>query len=59
MEFQMNPKSLVGVMAVGQKSIKAGEQHQLREPSIPYGTYLQGKKSHIGPKNTYFWDVNL
>ena len=52
-------KSILGVMALGRKSIEAGESYQLREPSIPYGANFGVKKGDIGPENTYFWNVNL
>ena len=50
-------KSLMGIFAVGRKSIGTGDSYQLREPSIPYGAHLGAKKCDIGPENTYFWDV--
>jgi len=52
-------KSILGVQALGRKTIESGESYQLREPSIPYVTHFGVKKSDIGPKNTYFWNVNL
>jgi len=50
-------KSLMGILAVGRKSIGTGDSYQLREPSIPYGAHFGAKKCDIGPENTYFWDV--
>ncbi|MFH1951583.1 MAG: transposase [Pseudomonadota bacterium] len=50
-------KSILGVLALGRKSIEAGESYQLREPSIPYGAHFGVKKGDIGPINTCFWDV--
>ncbi len=50
-------KSLMGILAVGRKSIGTGDSYQLREPSIPYGAPSGAKKCDIGPENTYFWDV--
>ncbi len=50
-------KSLMGVLAIGRKSIEAGGAYQLREPPIPYGAHFGAKKGDIGYKNTYFWDV--
>jgi len=52
-------KSILGALALGRKSIEAGESYQLREPSIPYGARFGGKKGDIGPENTYFWNVKL
>ena len=52
-------KSTLGVQALGRKTIESGESHQLREPSIPYVAHFGVKKSDIGSKNTYFWNVNL
>ena len=57
--FVEKVKYLMGVLAIGRKSIKAGESYQLRETSIPYGDHFGGKKGDIGPENTYFWNVNL
>jgi putative transposase len=52
-------KSILGALALGRKTIKAGESYQLREPSIPYGGHFGVKKGNIGPENTYFWNVKL
>ena len=52
-------KSIMGVLAIGRKSIEVGESYQLREPSIPYGARFGAKKCYIGPENAYFWDVIL
>ena len=51
-------KSILGALALGRKSIEAGEAYQLREPSIPYNAYFEVKKDDIEAKNTYFWNVN-
>ena len=40
-------QSLMGVLALGRKSIKAGESYHLREPSNPYGEHFGGKKGDI------------
>ena len=53
-EFVEKENSLMGVLAIGRKSIKAGESYRLREPSISYGDHFGGKKGDIGPENTYF-----
>jgi len=46
-------KSLMGVLAIGRKSIGVGESYQLREPEIPYGHHFGAKKGDIGLENTY------
>ena len=53
--FVERVKSLMGVLAIGRKSIRAGESYQLREPASPYGAHLGAKKCDIGPEKTYFW----
>ena len=52
-------KSILGVLALGRKTIESVESYQLREPSIPYVAHFGVKKSDIGSKNTDFWNVNL
>ena len=54
--FVKRLKSLMGVLAIGRKSIEAGESYQLREPAIPYGAHFGVEKSNIKPKNDYLWD---
>jgi putative transposase len=54
--FVERVKSLMGVLAIGRKSIEAGESFQLREPAVPCGAHFEDEKGDIGPKNTYFWD---
>jgi len=56
--FVEKMKSLMGAMAIGRKSTKAGESYQIREPAISYMAHLGAKKSDIGPENTYFWRDN-
>ena len=41
----------LGALALGRKSIEAGESYQLREPSIPYSAHFGVKKGDIGPEN--------
>ena len=50
-------KSIMGNLAIGRKSTKAGESYQLQEPSIPYGEHFGAKKGDIDPENTHFFDV--
>jgi len=57
--FVEGVKSILGVRAKGRKSKETGGFYQLREPSIPYGTYFGVKKDDIEPENTYFWNVNI
>jgi len=45
---------LMGVLAIGRKSIEAGESYQLREPAIPYGAHFGVEKSNIEPKKRLF-----
>lgn len=52
-------KSLLGALALGRKSIEAGESYQLREPVVPYSAHFGVKNGDIGPENTYFWNVKL
>ncbi|MEA3358222.1 MAG: hypothetical protein U9R17_02275 [Thermodesulfobacteriota bacterium] len=42
--FVDSVKAILGALALGRKSIEAGESYQLREPSIPYSTHFEGKK---------------
>jgi hypothetical protein len=52
-------KSIMGLLAIGRKSIAAGEVYQLREPPVPYGNLFGVKKDDIRPAKTYFGDVNI
>ena len=52
-------KPIMGVLAIGRKSIEVGESYQLREPSIPNAARFGVKKCDIGLENTYYWDVIL
>ena len=52
-------KSILGDVAIGRKGLESGNAHHFREPSIAYGAHIGVKKGDIGPKITYFWDVNL
>ena len=42
-----------------ESSIEVGESYQLQEPAIPYSAGFGGKKSDIGPENTYFWNIAM
>ena len=55
-KFIERVKSLMGVLAIGRKSVGVGESYQLREPEAPYGAHFGAKKCDIGPENTYFWN---
>jgi len=57
--FVEGVKSILGIRAKGRKNKETGGSYQLREPSIPYGTYFGVKKDDIEPENTYFWNVNI
>ena len=52
-------KSILGVLALGRKSVESGDAYQLREPSIAYGDHFGAKNDDIGPENFYFWGGNL
>jgi hypothetical protein len=43
-------------LAIGRKSIKAGESYQLRESAVPYSAHFGGKNVDIESENTYFWN---
>jgi len=47
----------LGAVALGRKSIEAGESYQLREAAVPYTDHFGAKKSNIEPENMYIWDV--
>ena len=55
--FVESVKLLMGTLAIGRNSIESGKSFQLRESAVPYGAHFGGKKSNIGPENTYFWGV--
>ena len=55
--FVERVKSLMGVLAIGRKSIAGAESYQLREPAMPYGAHFGTKKYDIGRENTHFWNV--
>ena len=38
-------ESILGVLALGRKSIESGDAHQLREPSIAYGSHFGVKRA--------------
>ena len=54
--FAERMKSLMGVLAIGRKSIKAGESYQLREPAISYEDHFGAQKCDIELENAYPWD---
>jgi putative transposase len=56
--FIENVKALVGFRAIG-RDVKEGiGGYQLREDAISYNALMGPEKRDIGPKNTYFWDLN-
>jgi len=55
--FVERVKSLMGGLAIGRKSVEAGESYQLREPAASYGTHFRAKKCNIEAENSYFWNV--
>ena len=44
-------------MAMGRKTLETGEYFQLREVQYLYIAHFGVKKSDIGPKNAYVWDL--
>jgi hypothetical protein len=52
-------KSLKGVLAIGRKSIEAGESYQIRKPPVSYRAHFGVEKSDIGYENNYYLDVNI
>jgi putative transposase len=55
--FVERVKSLMGVLAIGRKSLEAGDSYQLREPVSPYIVPSGVKKNDIGLENTWLWGV--
>jgi putative transposase len=51
-------KAILGFRALGRDVIEISEGYQLREGSVPYKALLGPEKGDIGPKNTFFWDIN-
>ena len=54
--FIANIKTLMGTLALGRKSVEAGESYQLRESQIPYGDHFGTKKVEIEAENAYYWN---
>jgi hypothetical protein len=52
-------KSILGVRAKGRKGKETGGSSQLREASMPYGTYLGVKNDEIAADNAYYWNIYL
>jgi putative transposase len=57
--FVDNVKCILGALALGRKTIQAGESYQLREPAAPYSAHLGVENGDIGPENTYFWNLYI
>ena len=51
-------KALMGFRAMGRDVKESGGGYQLREDAVSYKALLGPEKCDIGPKNTYFWDIN-
>jgi len=49
-------KSTLGALALGKKSIEAGESYQLREPAVPYSARFGVKNVDIESENMYYWN---
>ena len=56
--FVENMKALLGFRAIGRDVKEGGGEYQLREGAASYNALFEPKKRNIGPKNTYFWDIN-
>ena len=56
--FVEKVKALLGFRAKGRDVMEGPEGHQAREGSPPYNALFGAEKDDIGPKNTYFWDIN-
>jgi hypothetical protein len=39
--------------------LAGGGEYQLRESAVSYKPLFRPEKIDIGPKNAYFWDINL
>ena len=57
--FVENVKALLRFRAKGREVIEGDEGYQVREGPAPYNVLFGAEKEDIGPKNTYFWDINL
>ena len=57
--FVEKVKALLGFRAKGREVIEGDEGYQVREGPAPYNVLFGAEKEDIGPKNTYFWDINL
>ena len=49
-------KSILGVLALGRKTIEAGESYQLQEPAVTYSVHFGVKNDDIGLENTCSWN---
>ncbi len=56
--FVEKVKALLGFRAKGRDIIEGNEGYQVREGSAPYSALFGAERGDIGPKNTYFWDIN-
>jgi putative transposase len=56
--FVEKVKTLLGFRAKGREVIEGGEGFQLREEAADYKALFEPEKDDIGPKNTFFWDLN-
>jgi len=56
--FVEKVKELLGFRAKGREVTEAGEGFQLREEPADYTAFFQAQNDDMGPKNTFFWDLN-
>ena len=53
-----NVKALLGFRGKGRGVLEGAEGYQVRERSAQYGALFGAEKVDMGPKNSYFWDMN-
>ncbi|HVO85439.1 MAG TPA: transposase, partial [Syntrophobacteria bacterium] len=56
--FVEQVKALLGFRAKGREVTEGGEGFQLREEAADYRALFEAESDDIGPKNTFFWDLN-
>jgi putative transposase len=56
--FVEKVKALLGFRAKGREVTDGGDGFQLREEAADYMALFEGENDDIGPKNTFFWNLN-
>ena len=54
--FVERVKSLMGVLAIGRKSVGVGQSYQLREPAAPYKGHFDPENGILRLENVYLWN---